>query len=78
MTAILVPGLAIVIVCPYRGETERVDLYSEGRDVFLLEFASDVTLDEGGLDMAISIHDATLNWGRKLPFRYHRHRQAQA
>jgi hypothetical protein len=32
-----------------RGEAERMDLYSEGGNVLLLEFASQVALDEGGL-----------------------------
>lgn len=67
-----------MFVIPYRGETERVDLYSEGRDVFLLELASDVTLDEGGLDMAVSTHDANLDSRSGLPFRFHHRRQAQA
>ena len=33
----------------YRAEVERVDLDTEGGDVLLLELASQVTLDEGGL-----------------------------
>ena len=33
----------------YRCEGERVDLNTEGCDVFLLEFSCQVTLHEGGL-----------------------------
>lgn len=47
----------------YRGETERVDLYSECRNVLLLKLASNVTLDEGGLEMAVNTHDAKLKLG---------------
>ena len=44
----------------YRGETERVHLYSECRNVLLLELAGNVTLDEGGLERAVSTHNANL------------------
>jgi hypothetical protein len=47
-------------VIAYRGETERVNFYSECRNVLLLELAGNVTLDEGGLEMALSIHNAKL------------------
>ena len=33
----------------YGGESERVDLNSQSRDVLLLELTSQVALDEGGL-----------------------------
>lgn len=33
----------------YGGESKRVDFDTESRDVLLLEFTSQVTLDEGGL-----------------------------
>jgi hypothetical protein len=33
----------------YGRETERVNLNTEGGDVLLLEFTSQMTLDEGGL-----------------------------
>jgi hypothetical protein len=33
----------------YGGEAERVNLYSESRNVLLLELASKMALDEGGL-----------------------------
>ena len=49
-----------MIVIAYRGETEGVDLYTKCRNVLLLELAGNVTLDEGGLVMAVSIHDAKL------------------
>lgn len=34
----------------YRCETERVDLYTEGSDVLLFEFTSEMALYESGLD----------------------------
>ena len=34
---------------PYGAEGKRMDLNSEGRDVFLLEFTSKMALDEGSL-----------------------------
>lgn len=33
----------------YGGEAERVDFYSQGRNVLLLEFTSQMALDEGRL-----------------------------
>jgi hypothetical protein len=51
-----------VIVIAYRGETERMDLYSECRNVLLLELASNVTLNEGGLEMVVNTHDAKQSW----------------
>jgi len=39
----------------YRGEAERVNLYSEGCNILLLEFAGDVALNEGGLVIMVSI-----------------------
>lgn len=38
---------------PYGRETERVDLDTEGGHVLLLEFTSQVALDEGGLNKAV-------------------------
>lgn len=36
-------------IMTYRGETERVDLYTKCGNVFLFEFTSKMALDEGGL-----------------------------
>jgi hypothetical protein len=39
----------------YGGEAERVNLDTEGGHVLLLELASQVTLDEGGLDQTMLV-----------------------
>lgn len=39
----------------YGGETERVNLYTEGSDVLLLELAGKMALDEGGLYVVWSV-----------------------
>jgi hypothetical protein len=49
------PSDVAKIVIAYRGETKRVDFYSEGCNVLLLELASDVAFDECGLEPVVSI-----------------------
>jgi hypothetical protein len=67
-----------VIVVAYRRETERVDFYTEGGNVFLLKLAGDVTLDEGGLERAVSSHDTNMMTCAISPCLYHHHQQEQA
>jgi hypothetical protein len=45
-------------VFAYRGKTEGVNLYSECCNVLLLKLSSDVALDKGGLEMAVSTYYA--------------------
>lgn len=48
----------------YCGEAQRVNLDTEGGHVLLLEFTSQVTLDEGGLHVGFYVSILLRQWER--------------